>query len=42
MAVQKSKKSKSKSRIKKNNILKKKILKIDNYYNINIKYLCLK
>ncbi|WMC18184.1 hypothetical protein [Candidatus Carsonella ruddii] len=42
MAVQKSKKSKSKSRIKKNNILKKKNLKIDIFYNVNIQHLCLK
>ncbi|XZR52508.1 MAG: hypothetical protein ACM3Q7_00645 [Candidatus Carsonella ruddii] len=42
MAVQKSKKSKCKSRIKKNNTLKKKILKMDIFYNINIKHLCLK
>ncbi|WMC19781.1 MAG: hypothetical protein NVS86_00650 [Candidatus Carsonella ruddii] len=42
MAVQKSKKSKCKSRIKKNNILKKKILKINILYNTHIKHLCLK
>ncbi|WMC20375.1 MAG: hypothetical protein PNH44_00655 [Candidatus Carsonella ruddii] len=42
MAVQKSKKSKCKSRVKKNNIFKKKILKTNILYNVYIKHLCLK